>query len=175
MNRSRIALACVLLATSAGAAGEKRLVGYFAEWSIYQRKYTVSDIPAQSLTHVNYAFARIVRHDISVERVRELDPMALILSGGPSSVYDHDARRCDPALFDLDVPILGLCYGLQLACEVPGRAGGWPLLDRGGEPLRVLALSGGHVNRPHFFCALSAGARRSRTPDQRGARPGVTA
>jgi GMP synthase (glutamine-hydrolysing) len=68
----------------------------------------------------HHAFARIVRHDISVERVRELDPLALILSGGPSSVYDHDARRCDPALFALDVPILGLCYGLQLACDVLG-------------------------------------------------------
>jgi GMP synthase (glutamine-hydrolysing) len=63
-----------------------------------------------------HAYAQIVRHDISAERVRELNPLALILSGGPSSVYDAGAPRCDPGLFRLGVPILGICYGMQLAC-----------------------------------------------------------
>src|SRR5206468_6286721 len=67
-----------------------------------------------------HAFARIVRHDLSVERVRELDPLGLILSGGPMSVYEPGAPRCDPALFDLGVPVLGICYGMQLACDVLG-------------------------------------------------------
>jgi GMP synthase (glutamine-hydrolysing) len=67
-----------------------------------------------------HAFARIVRHDVTVERVRELDPLALILSGGPASVYEAGAPRCDPRLFELDVPILGICYGMQLACEALG-------------------------------------------------------
>src|SRR5436305_1716010 len=67
-----------------------------------------------------HAFARIVRHDVTIERARELDPMALILSGGPSSVYEPGAPRCDPALFDLGVPVLGICYGMQLACEALG-------------------------------------------------------
>ncbi len=67
-----------------------------------------------------HAFARIVRHDITPERVRELDPLGLILSGGPSSVYDPGAPRCDPRLFELGVPILGICYGMQLACEALG-------------------------------------------------------
>ncbi len=67
-----------------------------------------------------HAFARIVRHDITPERVRELDPLALILSGGPSSVYDAGAPRCDPGLFDLGIPVLGICYGMQLACEALG-------------------------------------------------------
>ena len=66
------------------------------------------------------AFALIVRHDISADRVRELDPIALVLSGGPSSVYEEGAPRCDPALFELDVPILGVCYGMQLACQALG-------------------------------------------------------
>ena len=66
------------------------------------------------------AFALIVRHDISADRVKELDPIALILSGGPSSVYEEGAPRCDPALFDLDLPILGICYGMQLACQAMG-------------------------------------------------------
>ncbi len=67
-----------------------------------------------------HAFARIVRHDISADRVRELNPLALILSGGPSSVYEPGAPRCDPAIFGLGLPILGICYGLQLACDVLG-------------------------------------------------------
>jgi len=67
-----------------------------------------------------HAFARIVRHDITPARVRELDPLALILSGGPSSVYEPGAPRCDPGLFDLGVPILGICYGMQLVCEALG-------------------------------------------------------
>src|SRR4051812_11761900 len=67
-----------------------------------------------------HAFARIVRHDMTLERVRELNPLALILSGGPSSVYEPGAPRCDPRLFDLDVPILGICYGMQLATEALG-------------------------------------------------------
>ena len=66
------------------------------------------------------AFATIVRHDISPERVRELDPIAIILSGGPSSVYEDRAPRCHPGIFDLGVPILGICYGMQLACEAMG-------------------------------------------------------
>ncbi|MEW4570223.1 glutamine-hydrolyzing GMP synthase [Tautonia sp. JC769] len=66
------------------------------------------------------AFAIIVRHDITAERVRELDPMAIILSGGPSSVYEPNAPKCDPGLFELSVPILGICYGMQLACQALG-------------------------------------------------------
>ena len=69
-----------------------------------------------------HAFARIVRHDVTAERVRELNPLAIILSGGPASVYDEGAPRCDPRLFDLGVPVLGICYGMQLACLALGGA-----------------------------------------------------
>ncbi|MDX2035809.1 MAG: glutamine-hydrolyzing GMP synthase [Isosphaeraceae bacterium] len=67
-----------------------------------------------------HAFAKIVRHDISLERVRELDPLALILSGGPASVYEPGAPHCDPRLFELGIPVLAICYGMQLACEAVG-------------------------------------------------------
>ena len=70
-----------------------------------------------------HAFARIVRHDITADRVRELDPLAVILSGGPASVYEPAAPQCDPALFDLDIPILGICYGMQLDLRGAGRPG----------------------------------------------------
>jgi GMP synthase (glutamine-hydrolysing) len=90
-----------------------------------------------------HAFARIVRHDITVERVRELDPLALILSGGPSSVYEPNAPRCDPALFDLGVPVLGICYGMQLACQaLGGEVHPAPAREYGRAECRVLAPHG---------------------------------
>jgi len=67
-----------------------------------------------------HAFARIVRHDITAERIRELNPLALILSGGPASVYEPGAPHCDPAIFGTGIPILGICYGMQLMCEAMG-------------------------------------------------------
>jgi len=65
-------------------------------------------------------FCEIVRHDIPAGRIRELAPRGIILSGGPSSVYETGAPRCDPALFRLGIPVLGICYGMQLACDALG-------------------------------------------------------
>jgi GMP synthase (glutamine-hydrolysing) len=67
-----------------------------------------------------HVFCEIVRHDITVEQIQQHEPMGLILSGGPSSVYDQGAPRCDPRLFDLGLPTLGICYGMQLACHALG-------------------------------------------------------
>ncbi len=55
-----------------------------------------------------------------LEAIRALHPSAVILSGGPASVYGEGAPQVDPALFDLGVPILGICYGLQLIAHVLG-------------------------------------------------------
>src|SRR5437868_2089702 len=65
-------------------------------------------------------FCQLVRHDLSADRVADLAPRGLIFSGGPSSVYDPGAPRCDPRLFDLNIPVLGICYGMQLACQALG-------------------------------------------------------
>jgi GMP synthase (glutamine-hydrolysing) len=67
-------------------------------------------------------FCQLVRHDLSVERIRELAPKGLILSGGPASVYEANAPKCDPAIFQLGIPVLGICYGMQLACQCLGGA-----------------------------------------------------
>src|SRR5271156_1217269 len=65
-------------------------------------------------------FCRLVRHDLSAARVAELNPKGIILSGGPASVYEPNAPKCDPAIFDLGIPVLGICYGMQLACQALG-------------------------------------------------------
>lgn len=65
-------------------------------------------------------FCQIVRHDLTAERIRELNPKGLILSGGPASVYGAGSPQVDPAIFDLGVPILGICYGMQITCHSLG-------------------------------------------------------
>jgi GMP synthase (glutamine-hydrolysing) len=59
-------------------------------------------------------YSEIHPHTFPLERVKETAPKGIVLSGGPTSVYDDGAPRVDDALFELDVPILGVCYGLQL-------------------------------------------------------------
>jgi len=65
-------------------------------------------------------YCEIVRHDISAARLRELTPQGIILSGGPASVYQEGAPQCDRELFQLGIPVLGICYGMQLACQALG-------------------------------------------------------
>ena len=62
-------------------------------------------------------YCEIVRHDIPAENVMRHSPTGLIFSGGPSSVYDDGAPKCDPEILKLGLPILGICYGMQLLCN----------------------------------------------------------
>ncbi|MGH1494055.1 MAG: glutamine-hydrolyzing GMP synthase, partial [Acidimicrobiales bacterium] len=65
-------------------------------------------------------YSEIVAHDISADDVRERKPSAIILSGGPASVHVENAPRLDPEIFELGVPILGICYGAQLIAHQLG-------------------------------------------------------
>ena len=65
-------------------------------------------------------YSEIVPCDISADELREMAPSALILSGGPASVYAEDAPRVDPVIFELGVPVLGFCYGHQITAVTLG-------------------------------------------------------
>ena len=58
-------------------------------------------------------FSSVLPCSASLDEIRKLEPSGLILSGGPSSVYDPEAPKCDPAVLSLGVPVLGICYGMQ--------------------------------------------------------------
>ena len=65
-------------------------------------------------------YSQIFPADIKAEQLGRLAVKGLILSGGPASAYDKDAPKCDEAIFELGVPILGICYGMQLGCQILG-------------------------------------------------------
>src|SRR6186713_679715 len=65
-------------------------------------------------------YSEVVPFNTPLERLRERAPRGIILSGGPSSVSDAGAPRCDPALFEIGTPVLGICYGMQLMTDVLG-------------------------------------------------------
>lgn len=65
-------------------------------------------------------FSELIHYNISAEELRRLKPKGIILSGGPNSVYDNGAPHCDPEIFKMGVPILGVCYGMQLMAQQLG-------------------------------------------------------
>lgn len=60
-----------------------------------------------------HVYSELLPYDVPVERLREMDLRGIVFSGGPKSVYDERAPRVDPAIYELGVPILGICYGMQ--------------------------------------------------------------
>ena len=67
-----------------------------------------------------HVFCQIESPDIDVDAVRALNPEGIILSGGPSSIYEKESLKTDKAIFDLGIPILGICYGMHFMIDALG-------------------------------------------------------
>ncbi len=65
-------------------------------------------------------YCEVVPYNIPVEKIKELDPKGIIFTGGPASVLDPKAPYCDREVFDLGIPVLGICYGMQLMSVMLG-------------------------------------------------------
>jgi GMP synthase (glutamine-hydrolysing) len=115
----------------------------------------------------NNVYCEIVRHDITPEQIRRHKPRGLILSGGPSSVYESGAPKCDPAIFALDIPVLGICYGMQLACEtLGGKVENAPAREFGRARCTVTRAEGLLAGVPeHFDVWMSHGDQVARVSD----------
>jgi GMP synthase (glutamine-hydrolysing) len=94
-------------------------------------------------------FSEMVPYDTPVGEIAAREPEGLILSGGPNSVYGEGAPRVDDALFDLDVPILGICYGMQLmALSLGGDVGAVQIREYGRSDLVVKSHDGLFAGTP---------------------------
>lgn len=68
----------------------------------------------------NHVYCEVHPHTMSLDRIREMAPKGIILTGGPNSVYQADSASCSPELFRLGIPVLGICYGSQLMAYLLG-------------------------------------------------------
>ncbi|WP_243292880.1 glutamine-hydrolyzing GMP synthase [Bacillus sp. FJAT-47783] len=65
-------------------------------------------------------YSELHPHTLTLEEIKAMNPKGIILSGGPNSVYDENSFRCDEGIFDLGIPVLGICYGMQLTTHTLG-------------------------------------------------------
>src|SRR5690606_38758225 len=90
-----------------------------------------------------HVYSEIVPHDTPVAQLLARDPAAIVLSGGPASVYEPGAPRVDPALFSAGVPVFGICYGFQaMAQGLGGSVAHTGQREFGGTDLRLRAGGG---------------------------------
>ena len=96
----------------------------------------------------NHVYSEVVPWSTSAAAISARHPVGIILSGGPASVCDPDAPHCDPAIYDLGVPVLGICYGMQLTADLLG-----------GRVERAAEREYGHVTVRMHDCALFKGMK----------------
>ncbi|MCL2050528.1 MAG: glutamine-hydrolyzing GMP synthase [Lachnospiraceae bacterium] len=87
-------------------------------------------------------YAEIRPGSTPIEEIKRLAPLGIILTGGPDSVYLPDAKKADPEIFSLGIPILGICYGMHLICHLlGGKVGPGEIGEYGRTKVKVLAPS----------------------------------
>lgn len=65
-------------------------------------------------------YCEVHSHTLSMDKIKEMSPKGIIFTGGPNSVYGEDSPKCDPEIFELGIPVLGICYGSQLMAHMLG-------------------------------------------------------
>ncbi len=122
-------------------------------------------------------YSEITPYTTSIEKIKDMHPRGVILSGGPASVYAEGAPKADPTIYSLGVPVLGICYGMQLMADnfggkvTPASTRGYgrsplKILDGGGElfdgcptELSVWMSHGDHVDKlPEGFVPIASAA-----------------
>lgn len=78
-----------------------------------------SQLIARRVRELN-VYSEMISFRTSASEIKNMAPKGIILSGGPGSVYDKSAPKCDPEIFNLDIPVLGVCYGMQLMAKFLG-------------------------------------------------------
>lgn len=68
----------------------------------------------------HHVYCEVKPYKTPLEEIRAMHPIGIIFTGGPNSVYDEKSPKCDPALFELGIPVLGICYGCQLMAHTLG-------------------------------------------------------
>jgi GMP synthase (glutamine-hydrolysing) len=101
-----------------------------------------SQLIARRIREAN-VYCEIHPGTISVDKIRSIGPKAIVLSGGPQSVYDPASPKSDPRLFELGIPVLGICYGEQLmAQQLGGKVEPATEREYGGATLKILSRDG---------------------------------
>lgn len=84
-------------------------------------------------------YSEIVSHDVPADQLAARDPVGIILSGGPASIYERGAPAVDPGVFELGVPVLGICYGMQaMAGALGGEVSNTGIGEFGKTPVLLL-------------------------------------
>lgn len=87
-------------------------------------------------------YCEVLPYTTSLERIKEIAPKGIIFTGGPASVYEPDAPSCDPAIFSLGIPLLGICYGCQLMTFLlAGKVSKAPVREYGRTEINVTTSS----------------------------------
>ncbi|MEG0908029.1 MAG: glutamine-hydrolyzing GMP synthase, partial [Lactococcus sp.] len=87
-------------------------------------------------------FSELMSHKVTAQEIREINPLGIVLSGGPNSVYDEGSFDIDPEIFELGLPILGICYGMQLIShKLGGKVESASESEYGVAPIELKAKS----------------------------------
>lgn len=99
--------------TSAAAKSDRQIIVILDFGSQY------SELIARRIRETQ-VYSEVISYRTTAAQLKEINPKGIILSGGPSSVYDDQAPKCDPEIWNLGIPVLGVCYGMQLMVQQLG-------------------------------------------------------